>query len=263
MILPLLPVWEVLLFNIGTADRCCHKKYSAGFTALILILFSAVFMAITVLFYNMPFQGDGQLSLLGFTYLLPMRFLYREKIPLLVVIMCTCWVYTMGIFTLALQISRLLASGQVWLTLAVENLLFLATALPFYKRVVPKYTFVLENISFFDKSWYKYLALNSCLSFLALLSLNSLFLSEQASWFRVGVLLLILTSTYVSFFILYKVVQDSLKIRRLEEATLQDSLTGLGNRTHLFKRLCGVSPRLPLRSCKTMAKCFDLEEMNL
>ena len=36
-----IPVLELLFFNLLTIDRCCHKKYSAKVTALVLFLFSA------------------------------------------------------------------------------------------------------------------------------------------------------------------------------------------------------------------------------
>ena len=51
--------------------------------------------------------------------------------------MCTTWVYTTGLLSLAMQISEFLFYENLFAFLVVEILLILATAIPFYRRLVP------------------------------------------------------------------------------------------------------------------------------
>ena len=83
--------------------------------------------------------------------MIPMSFLYRERPPLLFTIICTCWTYTLGIMALSFQIGGLIAPGNVFYLLAAESALFLVTLFPFYRHVVPKYIFVIENMERFDR----------------------------------------------------------------------------------------------------------------
>ena len=138
------PTLEMLIFNLITIDRCCQRKYSAWKTALILSIFSAVmFILFLKLDPTVPFKGNGSLSLVGFVYLIPFRYLYKEELPLLSIIVCTCWVYTLGTLSLSIQIGSIVGSGGYLPILLAANILFLVSLYPFYAWVVPKYIFII------------------------------------------------------------------------------------------------------------------------
>ena len=99
-----LPMIEVLFFNLLTTQICCHPRYTKGKTIGVLVLFSALFFgAFVSVSEAISFVGDGKWSLFGFIYLVPFRFLYKEKTPILFIIVCTCWIYSMGVFSLTMQ----------------------------------------------------------------------------------------------------------------------------------------------------------------
>ena len=237
-----LPTLELLFFNLFTIDRCCHRKYSFLKTFLMLFLFSAVLFGISYTFAEeLSFQGDGSLSLYGLVFLIPFRYLYREKLPLLFIIVCTCWVYTLGILSLSIQIAGMLEPGSWFFIWTIQNLLYLLTLVPFYKHLVPKYIFVIEHISLFDKRWYKYMVLNNCLSFLLLVVINWYFLKEETSFEKILILFLLLSIICVSYLILYQIVLDAIKINDLKQEVSHDPLTGLRNRAQLWTDLQSVS----------------------
>ena len=237
-----LPTLELLFFNLFTIDRCCHRKYSFLKTFLMLFQFSAVLFGISYTFAEeLSFQGDGSLSLYGLVFLIPFRYLYREKLPLLFIIVCTCWVYTLGILSLSIQIAGMLEPGRWFFIWTIQNLLYLLTLVPFYKHLVPKYIFVIEHISLFDKRWYKYMVLNNCLSFLLLVVINWYFLKEETSFEKILILFLLLSIICVSYLILYQIVLDAIKINDLKQEVSHDPLTGLRNRAQLWTDLQSVS----------------------
>lgn len=233
-----LPIVELAAINLFTADRCCSRKYSGKRTFLTLFLFSAaLFLLFWALSPALSLRGDGKLSAAGFLYLIPLGYLYKEKRTFLFILICNCWVYTLGILALSLQITGVILPDSTACLLAVENLLFLLTISPFYRWILPKYRFILGNFQYFEKKWYRYLTLNNCLNFLALLILNLVFVSSPASPAKITVLLLLLASTYASYFILYKIIQDAIKMNQLEYTVFHDTLTGLGNRARLWNHL--------------------------
>ena len=241
-IIQYLPTLELLFFNLFTMDRCCHRKHSFFKTFLTLFLFSAVFFYISYTFAEeLSFQGDGSLSLYGLVFLIPFRFLYKEKLPLLFIIACTCWVYTLGILSLSIQIAGMLEPGSWFFIWTIQNLLYLLTLVPFYKHLVPKYIFVIKHISLFDKRWYKYMVLNNCLSFLLLVVINWYFLKEETSFEKILILFLLLSIICVSYLILYQIVLDAIKINDLKQEVSHDPLTGLRNRAQLWTDLQSVS----------------------
>ncbi len=256
-IIQITPVLQVLFWNLLTTDRCCRRRYSAAKTILLLALFSTALFSSAILL-SRTFRlsiGSGQFTLSGFIYLLPLMLLYRVKFSHLFTIMCTCWTYTLGILALSVQIAGITASGNIFLLLAVESLLFLLTIFPFYRHIVPKYRFTIENLAAYGRLWYKYILLNNTFHFLGLTALSVLFLREEKSFERILLLLCLLASIYLSYFILYRVLLDSIRGKNLEHMTLQDELTGLGNRSRLWNDLHGF-----LRSDKVFSLLFmDLD----
>ena len=135
----------------------------------------------------------------------------------------------------------MLEPGRWFFIWTIQNLLYLLTLVPFYKHLVPKYIFVIEHISLFDKRWYKYMVLNNCLSFLLLVVINWYFLKEETSFEKILILFLLLSIICVSYLILYQIVLDAIKINDLKQEVSHDPLTGLRNRAQLWTDLQSVS----------------------
>ena len=232
-----LPIIELLFFNSLTVHQCCEKKYSVFRTVLVIVLFSLGLLAVFWLLPFLSIPADGSLSLVGFVYIIPLRYLYRERTALLVVIMCSCWVYTLGVQAVSIQLAALLLENSAIYVFAIETLLFLATMFPFFRKVVPKFIFVLDNLKYFDRNWYRYLPASSFLAFLCLAVSHAIFLKVPPSPYNVLALLLLLSSAFMSHFMLYKIVTDAIKLNQLERAAFRDALTGLGNRACLWEQL--------------------------
>lgn len=103
----ILATFEMLIINMISFNYCCPKKYSGSITWTILAAFSILFLP--CVFLLSPYFGDGRMLVLGFLYLVPFYFLYKEKLSRLFLIMCMCWVYTISIYALAFQFSSLMA----------------------------------------------------------------------------------------------------------------------------------------------------------
>ena len=69
---------EVLCINFFSFEICCRRKYSGSITAAVLTVFSAlVFLTLACFDF---LKGDGKLLIIGFVFLLPYIFLYKETI---------------------------------------------------------------------------------------------------------------------------------------------------------------------------------------
>ena len=238
LVIQYIPILELLFFNLLSIYRCCRRKYSALKTVLTLVLFSVLlFCATYSLLGPSDFRGDGSLYVGGLIYLIPFHFLFKEKFALLLTIVCSCCIYTLGILSLAIQISGVIAPGEPLCTAAVTTVLYLLTIWPFYKKIIPKYIFAIENIAVFEKRWFRIIAVNSCLSFVTLTLLNARLISTDASILNMAVMLLSLVSVFIFYYLFYKVVRDSLEMRKLEREARHDPLTGLRNRTMLWNDL--------------------------
>ena len=229
---------EMLLFNIFTVDYYCHRKYSLCKTTIVLLLSSIIPFGIGLALHSIfPYIGNGEYMLLGFVFLIPLSYLYRERNLLIFVIMCTCWTYTLGIFAISQQIVKIFIFPAADYHFIIQTLLLAVTAWPYYKFFVPKYLFALNNMEIFEKNWYLYMGLGNCLNFLVLALLCNIFIDYEGSVAALTALILIFVSVHVSYYILYKIVYDSLKLNHLKEAASHDALTGLGNRSYFWEYL--------------------------
>lgn len=175
--------------------------------------------------------------LTGFLFLIPFRYLFQEKLPVLFTLMCSCWIYTLGSFILSRQLTEILDPGDDVFTLVILNLLFITTFYLFQEYVVAKCFFVLRNMNFFERKWHICIVLTSGFSFLTLILLNHVFLEGEGSLLKLASLLLMLLSIFFLIHIFYKIILDSIRLRQLKHSVRHDSLTGLGNRTQLWDDL--------------------------
>ena len=122
--------------------------------------------------------------------------------------MCTCWLYTFGIFALSQQIAGVLSANPVLLTVCINSMLLLASAYPFLNGLFHVH-FHFQDIPSFDTYRYKYLSLNICFNFVLLLILHNVFIREEESILKILTLILLVTANYLYYFILYRIVQDT------------------------------------------------------
>ena len=206
-----LPTLEVLVINLIAEGFCLKRKYSRGFTALVLAAFSAIIVILVFLLAKpLNFQGNGRMMLGGFVYLPVLCFLYQARPLVLFIIMCTCWSYSFGVFSLAFLCSATWFAGDFLCSLGIETALFLLTVVPFYRGIVVKFAFAIENIRACDENWNKYILLTSGLNLVTLAVLHNVLLAESGSVMKICLLLLLLLSTFVANFTLYRIVLDSI-----------------------------------------------------
>ena len=238
LVIQYIPITELLFFNLLSIYRCCHRKHSAFRTIAVIAVFSIVFFAASYISLGSTgFRGDGSMYLAGLIYMIPFHFLFKEKFFLLLTIVCSCCIYTLGVLSISIQSSGLIAPGQPLCTAVVTTILYLMTVWPFYEKIVPKYIFAIKNIAVFEKRWFRTIAINSFLTFVTLTLLNTRLITTDASILNIAVMLLSLTGVFISYYMFYKVIRDSLKMKELERETRHDPLTGLRNRTMLWNDL--------------------------
>lgn len=235
-ILPIMSSLEMLCINLASFDHCCQRKYSRIITYLVLAVFTMLLFF--CMYFLFPNYGDGSLLIIGFLYLLPFSILYRGKWPRLFFVMCMCWAYTMSVFVLAYQSSRLFAEEALYLnTFLFQTALYAISSYPFFKWITPKYLTILQNLEKFDNGSVKYFHFTCLLHFIIVFILNLAFHQGEGSVLKVLSILLLTAITFLSYTMLYRMVSDSIRIGHLEQTSQHDALTGLANRTRLFADL--------------------------
>ena len=148
-----LPVLEVLIINLISTDICLRRRYSRKRTILVLVAFSALVTISVMLLAPPSFQGDGTNMVFGFIYLPVLYLLYNTSPLVLFTFMSSCWSYSMGILSLSFLCSEIWFAGSFTVSLFIETLLFMVSILPFYRLIISKYIFVVNNHQYFERDW--------------------------------------------------------------------------------------------------------------
>lgn len=231
-----LSVAEVLCINIITFEICCRRKYSRSVTAAVLAVSTALLYLGVGKFFDMT--GDGSLMAFGFFFILPYVFLYKEKLARILLVMCMCWTYTISISFFSIQMARVVSDeNRTVIALVLQSAMFLVTLYSFYKRCVPKYMFILQNLKRYDVNCGKYFNFSCFLHFILLTVLHMVFLQGPGDWGKIAAYVLLVGITYLSYKMIYRMISDSARIRELERISEYDALTGIANRTKLFDDL--------------------------
>lgn len=173
----LLPSIEVLFFNLTTLNYCFKRKYSMFVTVIVLCAVTVLFFLPWIFIRDDIFDGKGKFSVLGFIYVIPLKFLYDEKFERLFLNMCMSWMYTLGIMAVSIQTVYFISGPDYYISLMIiETVLFLVTFIPFKKYVIPKYVYIFHHMSEFSPMQFRYLEIAVYFNFFILLILHVIFL---------------------------------------------------------------------------------------
>lgn len=105
---------EMIFINLYT-EHICSKKRVSGSAIItvhslysVLIIGGGMYLLKDTANYG---NGNGLPILLGLTYLLPLKFLYKQPMKYTISVICSAWVYTMFIFSLSVQTARMLPAA--------------------------------------------------------------------------------------------------------------------------------------------------------
>lgn len=259
-IIEVMIVTEIILVNVITIARCCKRKYKHSINILVLLLFSLLMFRMGYYIkreFTSYSNGNGLFAVFGFLYLIPLKGLYKEKISRLFVISCMAWVYTLGIFALAVQISKTLDMQQFhYHVLLIETILFLGCSIPYHKIIVKKYIYILENTKQQRNREKIYISLSIIIYFFTLVGTNFIFSIEKGSWAKVMVIFLLMINMLLMYNVLYQMVRRGQQAALMDRTAHYDELTGLRNRLSMLSDLQEI-----LSTEKTFSALFlDLDK---
>ena len=246
-LLQFLVVAEMLFVNLSSTHYCFHRKFLLWKTNL--ILFICGILVIGVGFCILPGtkgfgNGNGMFVLAGFLFLIPLKYLYQESLRQILVIICTCWIYTMLVFSISVHMGRLFpAQYFTGGCLAVQTLLYLVTITPFRFFIKNKFVYILNNI---PDTINKFLQSVSLMCFFTVVVVNLAFINNENAYLRLAALFCLAANAVVTYLLLHVTVKNMKNIEQLKSTVYIDSLTGLKNRSSLLEDVDNkIRQRLP------------------
>ncbi|MBC8559005.1 GGDEF domain-containing protein [Fumia xinanensis] len=234
-ILNLCVVFEMLLVNLSTVHYCAKSKYSLPKILGVLLAYTLVVVGGTYALISRSSSfgnGNGLFTIIGFLYLIPLYFLYDEKMHQLLSIICSSWIYTMFAFSFSVQLAYALKQFPfVQTVLCMQTLLYIFSLKVFRDFVKSKLVFVLKYI---PERANKYLQLVSLAWFGTFLLINISYIYRERHILAVLSLVALVFDAVLSYWFLSMVVQSFDDIEKLERIVYVDGLTGLKNRESLL-----------------------------
>lgn len=228
-------VAEMVLVNLTTVHICMRKRCSTPIIVITLLLFSVALagsMVAVMSRFSFYGNGNGAFVLAGFLYLIPLRFLYREKFGYILEVVCSAWIYTLLAFMLSLHTAKLIDNTMFpVLTFFIQTGFYLITIKPFLKFIHDRLLYALQNINYKMR---KYLRYGSILCFLAMTTVNVSFVVDNSGAVRVLAIALLGSVAYVSYSLIYEVTMSSNNAQKMQQIAMTDYLTGLQNRSGLL-----------------------------
>ncbi len=231
-------VLEMLCINTYATYSCSSRKWPSLRTVVSVIAVTAVITALVGWFYlesatlgAETANGKGLFMLLGFLYVIPLKYLFKQSIKQTMIIMSSAWVYTMFVFAVSVQIAYLIPTSPILLSAVTAQSVIYVLTLPSYIKFVNRvFIYIFRNI---EKSMLDPLLAVSLSWFFIIFLLNYAFVEGATPLLKFLVLLLIIVNVYISYKMLFKLVYVHNKAETLTTITKTDALTQLKNREGL------------------------------
>lgn len=228
-------ILEIILINLFIIMRCASPRYKPVTTLLCMLAFTAPLIPLGKLLISalgIYGTGNGLFALLGFAYLLPGKFLFRESATHLAVVLCSVWVYTLGVFSVSVQTAKLFPQYPLaQIAHLVQTIAFCVLTYPALQFISKRYLYILQHLrDSGDAKVSRYLKLISAFGFCVILLVNIVFSAEKGSPAKVLVCALLVAVQVVTYDLLYQFIQRVEHLRHLQQSLDTDFLTGLRNR---------------------------------
>lgn len=231
-------ITEMLFINLYTSYICSKKKKQPLDTWLYLIFFTIGFNVLNIIIINLlgptiSFNGSFLYFLTGFLYIIPLQLLYAQPWRYTIIVMCTSWIYSMVIYSLALRVGLFFPLGwSIPVVFISQTILYLLTFLSLQKFFKDKFNYILQNI---ENRTMNLLLLVS-ISWFVLLFLKNYSYFENNSWLmEILVFLVISVNVILSYKLFYSFVYYNKSAEKLSLKTKIDPLTNLKNRESLYE----------------------------
>lgn len=232
----LIVILEILSINTYTTYTCSKKrqsKYVTLFTTFIIsIAFTSLLIPIATHILNyVSGKGGGLFMLLGFMYIIPLKFFFDQPIKHLTIIMSSSWVYTMFVFAFSVRVGYLFPPEFLWVSILFIQTLIFALSLPYYLKGVNKiFLFILNNI---ENAMTNSLLSISLLWFFIIFLLNYILVEGSSILIEFIMLFMIIGNALLSYKMVYNLVSVNKKVNELKKTNQLDGLTQLENREGL------------------------------
>lgn len=245
LVCQILVVLEIIFINLFCAHACSEKKYSTGIVVAVQLAFTAVLVTISFLFLkNLPFfgNGNGLFVFIGFAYLLPIRFLYKQTMNRSMLIICSIWVYSFVAFSVSVQFGYIFEAVFPLETTALvcQSLIFIFTSRFFLRFVKEKFFFILTQVG---SQTQVLISKVNFLSFFLMVALHLAFIFPSLHSLRIISLLLLFFNIILSYNLLRRIIKDMKTVEKLEMIAHRDNLTGLKNRVSFYEEVQGIIDR--------------------
>lgn len=229
---------EVLIVTMAMLYFCVKEK------AKPLVFFGVIsIFTILISFCSLPLfelsdaigRGNGLFLIVGFVYLIPLRYLIKEPFKKTFTVLGFVWFYSMLQYSISVHISRAITASNlaenfmvIWL--AVQTGLFISGNFFFYKFLKKRFIPLIENM---DKENYPILTILSILWFSFTLIGNYVMIttgSSQTDIFVVVMFFVIGLCAFITYSLFYSFIFSKKMASLLTTESLKDSITGLKNR---------------------------------
>ena len=229
-------VLEIIVINLFLTHVCAVKKYRTAVIVAVQLLFTLALVAVSVwTLSRLPFYGNGNglFVFVGFAYLLPIHFLYRDPPMRSLIIMCSAWVYTLIVFSISVQAGYLLDGLPFTLTVLVTQTLLFAGTLYFFLRFMRRvFLYILENVNHYTQ---KFLTRTNLLWFVLIFFIHLSYIFPTVSSLKIVALVFLFFCALQSYRLIGHIIRSAGTVDRLEAIVRIDSLTKLRSRASFFE----------------------------
>lgn len=224
-------VIEVIIVNMTIFHANIKPRYTTRFIIAVLSLFTCLILPLGILttkLLGIYGNGNALFTLFGFFYLIPLHFLYEESMSKHFFIICFCWLYTLLVCSLSIQIGCILEPLERFcVTFLAATILFL-----FSYRYVLKFTknIYLPLLRCKDPALRYYLNRASLVWFLTMLIINLNFVYEENHYLKIITILMVCANVLYNFELIRELLKQEKTIGNLEHQVTRDHLTQTGNR---------------------------------
>jgi len=229
---------EVLIVTMVMLYFCVKEKAKPVVFFGVIAVFT-----ILILFCSLPLlelsnsigRGNGLFLIVGFLYLVPLRYLIKEPFKKTFTVLGFVWFYSMLQYSISVHITRAITASNeaenfmvIWL--AIQSGLFLLSIFFYFKFLRKRFIPLIENM---DKENYPILTLLSILWFSFTLIGNYVMIttgSSQYDIFVVAMFFVIGLCAFITYSLFYSFIFSKKMVSFLTSESLKDSITGLKNR---------------------------------